>query len=240
LPADFRKELLESLPGSGDVDIPIDPENWEIITDGMADVTQPGAFHTAGGEHLEGIDFAGKTGTAQVMSHEALDKTSKGRSTNPNVWFVGVTPRRNPELVVAVLWQNGNKSWFAARIGAKFVSDYVEKQRRLAHNLVPPKTPAPPPVEVGAVWTTPNTTADGKGETTAKLHAGKFFVGPNGVVQPGSQNGQPAKAMKPGQAVPLVAKKQTAKTATAAPMGRESAKLSSPALPGKPAQGKSQ
>jgi penicillin-binding protein 2 len=234
LPADFKRDLLETLPGSGDMNIPIDPENWEIITDGMAEVTQPGAFHTAGGEHLEGIDFAGKTGTAQVMSHEALDKTSKGRSTNPNVWFVGVTPRRNPELVVAVLWQNGNKSWFAARIGAKFVSDYVEKQRRLAHNLVPPKTPAPPPVEVGAVWTTPNQTADGKGETTAKLHAGKFLVGPNGVVQPGSQNGQP-KAMKPGQGVPLVAKKQIAKTATAAQTGRESAKLSSPVLPGKAA-----
>ena len=52
------------------------------------------------------------------MSHQALDKTAKGRNTNPNVWFVGVTPTRNPELVVAVLWQNGNKSWFAARIGA--------------------------------------------------------------------------------------------------------------------------
>ena len=44
----------------------------------MYQVTQPGAFHTAGGEHLEGIDFGGKTGTAQVMSHEALDKTNKG------------------------------------------------------------------------------------------------------------------------------------------------------------------
>ncbi len=177
LPADFRKELLESLPGSGDVDIPIDPENWEIITDGMAEVTQPGAFHTAGGEHLEGIDFAGKTGTAQVMSHEALDKTSKGRSTNPNVWFVGVTPRRNPELVVAVLWQNGNKSWFAARIGAKFVSDYVEKQRRLAHNLVPPKTPAPPPVEVGAVWTTPNHDSRRKRRDDRKAACGQVLRG---------------------------------------------------------------
>ena len=94
LPADFRKDLLDNLPGSGDVNIPIDPENWETITDGMAEVTQPGLYHTAGGEHLEGIDFGGKTGTAQVMSHEALDKTAKGRNTNPNVWFVGVTPRR--------------------------------------------------------------------------------------------------------------------------------------------------
>ena len=105
----------------------------------MANVTQPGYFHTAGSAHLEGIDFGGKTGTAQLMSHEALDKTNKGRATFPNVWFVGVTPRRNPELVVAVLWQNGEFSYYPARIGAKVVSAYVEKQRRLAHNLVPVK-----------------------------------------------------------------------------------------------------
>ncbi len=78
LPADFRKDLIESLPGSGDVNIPIDPENWMTITDGMAEVTQPGYFHTAGSAHLEGIDLAGKTGTAQVMSHEALGQTNKG------------------------------------------------------------------------------------------------------------------------------------------------------------------
>jgi penicillin-binding protein 2 len=87
------------------------------------------------------------------MSHQALDRTAKGRSTNPNVWFVGVTPRRNPELVVAVLWQNGQFSYYPARLGAKVVAAYVEKQRRLANNLVPSKQPAP--AEVGALWTEP-------------------------------------------------------------------------------------
>jgi penicillin-binding protein 2 len=128
-----------------------------------------------------------------------------------------VVPRRNPELVVAVLWEHGEFSYYPARLGARVVAAYVEKQRRMAHNLVPVKA-STPPVEVGAVWTTPNATPDAKGETTAKLHAGKFFVGPNGVVQPGSQNG-PA---KPVQAEP------------------ESAKLHSPALPGKVAAVKSQ
>src|SRR6202030_522658 len=117
-----------------------------------------------------------ETGTAQLMSHEALGRTNKGFKTRPNVWFVGVTPRRNPELVVAVLWENGEFSYYPARLGARVGAAYVEKQRRLAHNLVPAKAPAPPPVEVGAVWTTPNATADGKGQTTANLHAGKFYV----------------------------------------------------------------
>jgi penicillin-binding protein 2 len=181
LPEDFRQSLAESFPGSGDTYVPIDPENWEIITDGMYNVTQPGLYHTAGAEGLPGIDFAGKTGTAQQMSHEALAKTNGGRSTYPNVWFVGVTPRRNPELVVAVLWQNGEYSYYPARIAGKVVEAFVDKKRRLAGNLPPPK--AAPPVEVGAVWTTPATQTGpgarpGAKNTAARdqIHSGHFFV----------------------------------------------------------------
>jgi penicillin-binding protein 2 len=177
LPDDFRRALQDSYPGSGKVDIPIDPDNWQIITDGMAQVTVPALYHTAGSAHLEGIDLAGKTGTAQLMSHQALDKTGKGKVTRPNVWFVGVVPRRNPELVVAVLWQNGEFSYYPARLGARVVSAYVEKQRRLANNLQPQKAAAPAkPVEVGAVWTTPD--KNNPGSQTARLHAGRFFVNP--------------------------------------------------------------
>ena len=175
LPDDFRKGLLDSFPGTGDATVPIDFDNWITVTDGMYNVTQPGAFHTAGGEHLDGIDFAGKTGTAQVMSHEALGKTSGGRATEPNVWFVGITPRRNPELVVAVLFQNGNKSWFAARIGANVVSAYVDKQRLLAHNLPPTKTQ--PPVQMGALWTVPESpAAHGKPAMPAHAESATFLV----------------------------------------------------------------
>jgi penicillin-binding protein 2 len=205
LPPDYYKAVLDTYPGSGNVDIPIDPANWEIITDGMAEVTQPGYFHTAGSAHLEGIDLAGKTGTAQLMSHEALGKTAKGRSTYPNVWFVGVTPRRNPELVVAVLWQNGEFSYYPARIGAKVVAAYVDKQRRLANNLQPAKPPAPPkPIEVGAVWTAPDThaKANSANAQTARIRTGRFFVDPDGAVSAGKPSEQTATASEPGLALP--------------------------------------
>jgi len=178
LPEDFRRAMQDTYPGSGNVDIPIDPENWEIITDGMAQVTVPALYHTAGSAHLEGIDLAGKTGTAQLMSHQALDKTGKGKVTRPNVWFVGLVPRRNPELVVAVLWQNGEFSYYPARLGARVVAAYVEKQRRLAKNLMPQKAPAPP-VEVGAVWTTPEPADKNKTNgDIGRIHTGRFFVDP--------------------------------------------------------------
>jgi penicillin-binding protein 2 len=175
LPKDFRKALEESFPGSGESYFPIDPENWVTITDGMYEVTQPGLYHTAGADGLPGIDLAGKTGTAQVMSHEALGKLAKSHNNNPNVWFVGLTPRRNPELVVAVLWQNGDKSYYPARMGSRIVAAYVEKQRRLENNLAPTKA-ATGPVEVGAVWSVP----DGREGAPAKVKAGRFFVDPAG------------------------------------------------------------
>ena len=188
LPDDFRKSITDSFPGTGEAYVPIDPANWEIITDGMADVTEPGVFHTAGSAHLEGIDLAGKTGTAQQMSHEALEKTNKGRSTYPNVWFVGVVPRRDPQLVVAVLWQNGEFSYYPARIGAQVVAAFVNKKRREAGNLPAEKPTAP--VEVGAVWTTPEDQPGAKGaaDLMAKNHikAGRFYV-QNGRVVSGDQ-----------------------------------------------------
>ena len=179
LPQDFYKSLLDSFPGTGEKSVPINPENWVTVTDGMADVTQPGYFHTAGSAHLEGIDFAGKTGTAQVMSHEALAKTNKGRQTEPNVWFVGVTPRRNPELVICVLWQNGGFSYYPARIGAEVVSAYVAKQRRLANNLVPQKNPNP--IEMSAMWTSSSPNASATGNRAAqgssdRVQTGNFLV----------------------------------------------------------------
>jgi penicillin-binding protein 2 len=179
LTPDFRQGLVDSFPGAGTTYLPIDPVNWDIITDGMAQVTEPGAFHTAGTEHLEGIDFAGKTGTAEVVGHDLASHMAKSKLLLPNVWFVGVTPRRNPELVVAVLWQNGEFSYYPARIGAKIVSAYVEKQRRIAHNLVEPAKTATP-AEMTAVWTVPNS---GKGAKDAgpnvasdHLQGGNFLI----------------------------------------------------------------
>src|SRR5271167_559785 len=52
LSPEYRTAILESFPGSGDVTIPIDPANWQTITDGMAATTTNG---TAFASHLEGI-----------------------------------------------------------------------------------------------------------------------------------------------------------------------------------------
>ena len=141
LPQDFRTALEENLPGSGEKTIPLSADNWQIITDGMAQVTTPGAFHTASSAHLDGIDFAGKTGTAQVIGHDALARTGKGHETVPNAWFIGVAPRRNPDIGVAVLWEHGNGGFNSARLAAQIVNAFVTKQRRRENNLRIAETP---------------------------------------------------------------------------------------------------
>jgi penicillin-binding protein 2 len=147
-PDELKPENLTAIqstyPGSGNKTIPLTTENWQIITDDLANVTGPSG--TAAAAHLEGVDFAGKTGTAQVMSHDALARTGKGHNTEPNAWFVGMAPRRNPDIVVAVLWEHGNWGNNSAKLAAQVVNAYVNKQRARAGNLqqvaASPTTPA--------------------------------------------------------------------------------------------------
>jgi penicillin-binding protein 2 len=136
-PAELTPETLTAIdstyPGSGNKTIALTTENWETITDDLANVTGPSG--TAAAAHLDGVDFAGKTGTAQVMSHDALARTGKGHNTEPNAWFVGMAPRRNPDIVVAVLWEHGNWGNNSAKLAAQVVDAYVNKQRAKAGNL---------------------------------------------------------------------------------------------------------
>lgn len=136
LSPEFHQAILDAHPGSGDKTIPITPANWQIITDDMANVTESPIGTAYGTAHLNGIDFAGKTGTAQVVNHSfGAKKVSSVRSERANSWFVGVTPRRNPDIVVVVFWQHGGWGNFSAPIAARVVEAYVDKQRRLANNL---------------------------------------------------------------------------------------------------------
>jgi len=134
-----------------EVKVPIDPANWELITDAMADVVNP--IGTAPSAHLQGIDFAGKTGSAQTISNLAKARLANGKAKfKDNGWFVGVEPRRNPEIVVAGLLEEGEHGYLAARVVSQVIKAYVEKQRRIPTKLAKDQRK----VEVGAVWTTPD------------------------------------------------------------------------------------
>jgi len=73
----------------------------EQVTQGMYGVVnEPGG--TGNSIRLQGIEFCGKSGTAQTMSYNAASRLGLGKGKNDG-WFVGYAPRRNPEIVVAAV-----------------------------------------------------------------------------------------------------------------------------------------
>jgi penicillin-binding protein 2 len=155
VPSEELEAIHETFPGSGDKTVPLSTANWQLITDAMAATTTSG---TAAPAHMEGIDFAGKTGTAQVVSHSA-GMTSLGvGKERANAWFVGMAPRRNPDIAVAVLWEHGGWGAGSAPVAAQIINAFVTKQRKRENNIkiaekpaaVVDQTAATPPATVPA------------------------------------------------------------------------------------------
>jgi penicillin-binding protein 2 len=170
LPAQFHQAVLDSFPGSGDTAVSLNEDTWMTITDGMAAATTTG---TAAASHIEGIDFAGKTGTAQVVG--GGDTHVKGGAKTPNSWFVGMVPRRNPEIAVVVLQEHGDWGSLSAHIAAAIVTTYVNKKRQQDHNLLQQASTSKP-VEVGAVWSGQAAPDSKHPSQDDGVHAGHYFI----------------------------------------------------------------
>jgi len=92
--------------------------------DAMVDVIQSGT-----GRGIKGglqYSIAGKTGTAQVKSI-AQGKRYNESALSSRQWdhglFVGFAPADNPEIAIAVVWENGKHGGSAAQI-ARPIFDY--------------------------------------------------------------------------------------------------------------------
>jgi penicillin-binding protein 2 len=167
-PTDLPPNVIPASNVPDEVTIPIDPDNWEVITDAMADVVNPGG--TAALSHLQGVDFAGKTGSAQTISNALKAKMGAlGKSKfKDNGWFAGVEPRRNPEIVVCALLEEGEHGYLAARTAAQVIKAYAEKRQQQPTKLAGNDRK----VEVGAVWSG----ADPEKPAQEKLQGGRFLL----------------------------------------------------------------
>ena len=141
--------------------IPIEPSGWNLITDAMGRVLLPEG--TAPSAHIPGIDIAGKTGSAQIVSLATRAKHENSDALAQNGWFVGFTPRRNPEIIVAVLFEGGEHGRLAARLATQVIKAYVDKQRRLPSKVAKQDHK----VDVGAIW---NEAGD------EEFHGGRFLI----------------------------------------------------------------
>ncbi len=157
-------------------DVAIDPAGWETITDAMGEVLLPEG--TAPSAHKAGIDIAGKTGSAQTISNAMKAKMSNKSAYKDNGWFVGFTPRRNPDVVVCVLFEGGEHGALAARLATMVIKAYDDKKNhRPPEHLKPPAdetTPAPPPPAQAAKPTVVTGLWSDGGSGSGHLQAARF------------------------------------------------------------------
>jgi penicillin-binding protein 2 len=167
-PTDMPPGYVEAQHYTEVKNVAIDPNGWNFITDAMVKVLLPGG--SAPSAQVPGIDIAGKTGSAQIVSLATRAKFKNSEALAQNGWFVGFTPRRNPDVVVCVLFQGGEHGKLAARLATQVIKAYVEKQRRTPTKMVE-KPKSDGTVDIGGLWTEPD--SDGDKET---LQGGRFVL----------------------------------------------------------------
>jgi penicillin-binding protein 2 len=89
------------------------PEQMAGLRRAMGDVVS--GRGTAGSAAIEGVQLAGKTGTAQ------------NETPRDHAWFVGFAPQEDPQIVVAVMLWQGEHGYSAARIASKVISHYLKR-----------------------------------------------------------------------------------------------------------------
>lgn len=111
--------------------VKVSPETFKVVKEAMRRVAN-GSRGTARFWKVPGVEFAGKTGTAQVMGFSA-DQIFASCMARPihmrhNGWFVSFAPVENPEIVVAILAEHachGNTG--AAPIARDIYEAYFQK-----------------------------------------------------------------------------------------------------------------
>jgi penicillin-binding protein 2 len=111
--------------------------NWNLLHEGLKAVINGGAG-TAKDLKMSDLVVAGKTGTAQVISDDAIKKLGYGRDNLPEKyqdhnWFVGFAPFEDPQVTVLIFIENGGKKGAREKAGiAKKVfkkwAEFVQKQ----------------------------------------------------------------------------------------------------------------
>jgi len=124
-----QPHLLMTTGTPPEQDFSLSEETTEKVTQAMFGVVNEGG--TAAGVRLEGVELCGKTGSAQVISAEGLKRAGRQRRFSDNAWFVGYAPRRNPEIVVAVLVEEGEHGASAAApVARDVIKAYYEKKAK--------------------------------------------------------------------------------------------------------------
>ncbi len=121
-------KVLNSIPNK-------EPKHWDTIIESMRNVVH----HPQGTAKRSGLnseyEFAGKTGTAQVISiaqDAEYDKDELAEEFHDHAWFIAFAPVENPVIAIAILVENGGSgSSSAAPIARELFDHYLLNTNKL-------------------------------------------------------------------------------------------------------------
>jgi len=114
------------LPPTIQDNIPLNPDNIEIVKRGMVDVTLPGGTAASVGANAS-YAIAAKTGTAQVIGikqNEKYNEHAVDERHRDHALFIAYAPAEDPKIAIAVIVENGGHGGSAAGPIARKVMDY--------------------------------------------------------------------------------------------------------------------
>jgi penicillin-binding protein 2 len=125
-----QPHMLKDAQTVAEEKFPISEHTVEKVTDSMYAVVNEGG--TGASLKLAGIELSGKSGTAQVIGYATRERMGKQKKFEDNAWFVGYAPRRDPEIVVAVLVQESGQHGGTASgpVVRDIIKAYYDKKNR--------------------------------------------------------------------------------------------------------------
>lgn len=113
--------------------VDLDQDNLRLIQEGLRGVVTE-KDGTAHAESLEGVDMAGKTGTAQVshVTPRGVDPEKIWYFNRDHAWFAGYAPASAPEIAIIVLVEHGGGGGKnAVPVAMRVVRDWQDSKSRL-------------------------------------------------------------------------------------------------------------
>ncbi|MGD9731082.1 MAG: penicillin-binding protein 2 [Desulfamplus sp.] len=118
---ELRPEILGGLPAS--------KHTLKLIQEGLLNVVESEGG-TARKIRVEGVDIAGKTGTAQVFTLKKSDRDSRrkfARHLRDHAWFVCYAPAQNPVIAVSIIIEHGEHgSTAAAPVASEVIRTWLQ------------------------------------------------------------------------------------------------------------------
>jgi penicillin-binding protein 2 len=119
------------------------PTTLAALHDGLGLVVNGAG--TGGRARIPGIEVAGKTGTAQVISNQGRERArGSNQDLRDHGWFVFFAPKDNPEVAGVVFLEHGEHGANGAPIAKHVIETYFAKKEGRPLPTLKPLTPAVP------------------------------------------------------------------------------------------------